>query len=124
MGPKVLKPLLRKINRNYINQFDFCWIPDTNQKINLSGNLSSFTNDRCFKIGPLSRFLKHNSNSKHNRYKFTAILSGPEPQRSILESKIINLFINFHQNVQLSQGKPLSKITKTKHRLFCSPKHG
>ena len=56
MGPKVLKPILRKINRNYINQFDFCWIPDTDQKINLSGDLSSYTNDRCFQIGPLSLF--------------------------------------------------------------------
>ena len=62
MGPKVLKPILRKINRNYINQFDFCWIPDTDQKINLSGDLSSYTNDRCFKIGPLSRFSKYEKN--------------------------------------------------------------
>ena len=112
MGPKVLKPLLRKINRNYINQFDFCWIPDTNQKINLSGKLSSFTNNSCFKIGPLSRFLNHNSISKQNKYKFTAILSGPEPQRSILESKIIHLFRQLPSKCAIIQGKPLSKNHK------------
>ena len=109
MGPKAFKAILRKINRNYINQFDFCWIPDTNQKINLSGDLSSYTNDRCFKIGPLSRFSKNEKKSNHYKYKFTAVLSGPEPQRSILESKIVNLFHQLPSECAIIQGKPLSK---------------
>lgn len=112
MGPKVLKPILRKINSNYINQFDFCWIPDTNQKINLSGNLSSYTNDRCLKIGPLSRFSKFEKKSNQYKYKYTAVLSGPEPQRSILESKIINLFHQLPSKCAIIQGKPLSKNYK------------
>ena len=116
MGPKLLKPILRKINRNYINQFDFCWIPDTNQKINLSGNLSSFTNNKCFKIGPLSRFSKHKRKSVPNKYKFTAVLSGPEPQRSILESKIVNLFHQLPSECAIIRGKPLSKNHK-KHNI-------
>ena len=43
-------------------------------------------------VGPLSRFPKNGGIAVSLKYKFLFILSGIEPQRSILEKKILNLF--------------------------------
>ena len=74
MGPLILKPIFRFINRGYINRFDFV-DSDTSEKINLSGELSSYENNNCFRIGPQSRFNTALKISNHT-YKYTAILSG------------------------------------------------
>lgn len=79
------------INRKLINKFSRCWIPDyADPKMSLSGELSSYNKDllgNVVHIGPLSRF---NSPADHvYKYDVVCILSGPEPQRSIFENKVI-----------------------------------
>jgi len=74
---------LQKINFKYIQKFDECWVPDSNTH-QLSGQLSK-ANDSPFKcqyIGALSRF---ESLEKTEDLDVLAIVSGPEPQRSIFE---------------------------------------
>lgn len=97
-------PVVRSIgnwlNRKMIQQFDECWIPDFEGSPNLSGKLShgnfTFNNNTLTKyIGALSRIEKINS---HIKRKAIIILSGPEPQRTFLEEKILSqaLELPFH----------------------------
>jgi uncharacterized protein (TIGR00661 family) len=99
--------LLHKKNLNYINQFDECWVPDADGKNNLSGDLAHKYElpKNTFFTGALSRFehsnLTHSTKSmlsedevlrvtaSSNEYDIMAIISGPEPQRSIFEELVI-----------------------------------
>ncbi len=82
-----------KLHRMIIKKFDECWVPDVDDIINLSGKLGHMENpDFDLKyIGPLSRFEKKELPQK---YDLMVILSGPEPQRSILE-KILQHEVSF-----------------------------
>ncbi len=77
-----------KIHQHIINQYDECWIPDSRGKKNLTGKLSSYKSKKIKTkyIGALSRFKKE---EKQILYDYLVILSGPEPQRSILEDILI-----------------------------------
>ena len=83
--------LTTKIHEFYIQKFNECWIPDNDGSPNLSGELGHYYNG--FKhlryIGPLSRLHKRNLPLK---YDLMVILSGPEPQRTLLEQKLIAAF--------------------------------
>lgn len=88
-------PLFRQIgnwlNRKMIQRFDECWIPDFEGESNLSGKLShgnfSLKNTFTRYIGSLSRMEKVEKKIKR---KAIIILSGPEPQRTFLEKKILH----------------------------------
>ena len=82
--------LLQKINYRYIRRFNYCWIPDTaDENNNLAGELShpAYMPDTLSRyIGPLSRIQKENIPPSG---RLLVLLSGPEPQRSIFEKKIL-----------------------------------
>lgn len=87
------------VNHFFLNQFHEIWIPDFETSPNLSGRLShgNFPKSILQKmryITPLSRFAKNNENTKKKAQKchfdLTVILSGIEPQRTILENKILS----------------------------------
>ena len=73
-----------KLHQNIIKKFSECWIPDFKEKPNLSGKLGHLKeSDLNLKyIGPISRLEKKDLPIKYN---LMVILSGPEPQRTILE---------------------------------------
>lgn len=77
-----------KIHTYFISKFNQCWIPDTHKTPNLSGKLGHLENPlkNTIYIGPLSRFEKK---SLPIQYDLMVILSGPEPQRTLLEEKLI-----------------------------------
>ena len=84
------KKQINQINQRYIEKFTACWIPYYADKTTrLSGVLTDTSN--CFPnvhfIGPLSRLKKGNASQK--KYRLLVLLSGPEPQRSILEEKLL-----------------------------------
>ena len=93
-----------KLHQRIIEKHDECWIPDYEQTPNLSGKLSYIKNTKLHLkyIGPLSRFRKAESESK---YHVMLLLSGPEPQRQILEEKLIHAFKTYNGNLILIQGK-------------------
>jgi uncharacterized protein (TIGR00661 family) len=73
-----------------IRKFTECWVPDFEGTFNLGGRLSHPDHRLPFPlryIGPLSRFEPCNQEAE-NDY-ILVILSGPEPQRSILESMLL-----------------------------------
>lgn len=112
--------LLEKIIKKYLDHFDEIWIPDVEGVDNLSGDLShkkSLSENYKF-IGPLSRFTNLVSHLEPSRridnfeYDFMAILSGPEPQRSIFEQIILKQIENTELKGILVRGQPgeISKL--------------
>lgn len=99
--------LLQRLNYQYINRFTECWIPDDAARPGLAGALSHPLNPPSLPLrylGPLSRF---NGNGKPQSQKhLLLILSGPEPQRTILEEKLIAQVSSYSFPVLLIRGLP------------------
>ena len=95
--------LSTKMHQNIINRFDECWVPDSFGDDNLSGTLSQTRGISIpvKYIGPLSRFKKSESTLK---YDLMVLLSGPEPQRTILEELLSKTLIDFNGNILFVKG--------------------
>lgn len=91
------------IQQYFIKKFDRCWVPDTSGSQALSGILSSTEkpDTRVDYIGTLSRF---NPKDLPQKWKAMILLSGPEPQRSILEDKLKTAFKKFNGQVLMVRG--------------------
>jgi hypothetical protein len=99
------------MHRAIIKKYSFCFIPDLPGELNLSGRLShglKLPGNVRF-AGIFSRFSEtgiiRNENSselKHN----TVILSGPEPQRTILRQKLISVLKDRIPSTVLLEGRP------------------
>ena len=92
-----------KLHQKYIKKFDECWIPDAKGKKNLSGILGHLNklNENIKYIGPLSRFEKKNL---PKQYDYLLLLSGPEPQRTILEELLLKEFEESPAKILLIRG--------------------
>ena len=124
-GLKAIEPLSYRAHRRIIRRYNSCWIPDSGGKTNLSGDLShKFKKPgNATYIGPLSRFMDydHVLTERDDRFTFdlVAIVSGPEPQRSIFEH-IVRRESDKHpgMKVALLQGIPEnSELTDIHDRL-------
>lgn len=100
------------LHRWIINRYDYCMIPDLPGIDNLSGmlshNLKLPANVRY--TGIMSRF--ENASGSAGRFDFphnTVILSGPEPQRSILRQKLISALKHFKTVTVILEGRPDKK---------------
>jgi uncharacterized protein (TIGR00661 family) len=86
-----LQGAVRQINEKYMRKFTRCWIPDFPDARSLAGDLILFgkihSAIRVDYIGPLSRFTA--SSQPVKKYNVAAIFSGPEPQRTLLENKVV-----------------------------------
>ncbi len=98
-----LNPFARFLNRFWLKKYDMVWIPDNEGKPNLSGVLShGVPLERVEYLGVLARMKKENLPIK---YGLIAVLSGPEPQRSLLEEKIIHQIRKVDSPYLIVQGK-------------------
>lgn len=99
----ILSESLQKINFKYIQKFDECWVPDSDTH-QLSGQLSKAYNSlfKCQYIGALSRF---ESLEKTEDLDVLAIVSGPEPQRSMFEELLKKQLIDSKLKAVLVLGK-------------------
>lgn len=82
--------ILYKLHCFFIEKYDECWIPDNKGVDNLSGDLThlkAIPMNASF-IGILSRFSNLEFELQRILYDVVVVLSGPEPQRSILSKKI------------------------------------
>lgn len=96
--------LSTKAHQNIINKFDECWVPDIEGESNLSGILGHLKT-ATFPIkylGVLSRMKKL---ELIIRYDILVILSGPEPQRTLLEELLIKKLRGKNKSVLLVQGR-------------------
>ncbi len=101
----VFAGVLHKLTARYMSRFSECWIPDLNTKENLSGDLAHKEKlpQNCFFIGPLSRF-GFSGQVEGGRYDLVIALSGPEPQRSVFEKKILSQLPGIPGRILLLQG--------------------
>ena len=95
--------LSTKMHQRIINNFDECWVPDYKGNNNLSGILGHPENTSIPTkyIGPLSRFNKIETPKKYN---LLVLLSGPEPQRTLLEEKLFSELRKYKENVVFIRG--------------------
>lgn len=93
-----------KIQQKYIAEFDECWIPDIPAKGNLSGKMGHFsaTANNVKYIGVLSRFQKKKTRIT---YDLAVVLSGPEPQRTLLENILLEHLKHSDKKVIFVRGK-------------------
>jgi uncharacterized protein (TIGR00661 family) len=91
------------LHQHIIKKHNECWIPDVEGTPNLTGKLGHVENpDFILKyIGPLSRMQKKEA---AKLYDLMIILSGPEPQRGILEEKLIEELLRYKGNVVFIKG--------------------
>lgn len=74
------------VNKNMISKFNECWVPDYEGTKNLSGILShSWKVPNMYYIGPLTA---RETTNCPMIYDIVAIISGPEPQRTIFEKEL------------------------------------
>jgi uncharacterized protein (TIGR00661 family) len=104
--------LLRQIILSHIRNFNECWIPDNEGHFNLSGDLSHKypLPPATFFIGPLSRFTSVVA-ATNSQYDVMAIISGPEPQRSIFEVLLLIQLFKSDLKCLLVSGKPETTLT-------------
>ena len=92
-----------KIHQKIIKRFNECWVPDNIGEDNLSGKLGHVeVHGIPIKyIGPLSRF---NRVERPLKYDLMVLLSGPEPQRTMLENVLLKKLKAFKGNIVFVKG--------------------
>lgn len=92
-----------KLHQLVIKRYNACWIPDTNGQLNLTGKLGHLENHslNLRYLGPLSRMHKM---PLPIQYDLMIILSGPEPQRGLLESHLIEEVKRFDGKIVFIKG--------------------
>jgi UDP-N-acetylglucosamine transferase subunit ALG13 len=86
----VFEDMLNRFNHRMLNRFDECWIPDEEGEDNLTGELSSaeINIPKRF-IGTLSTVRALPDVEKD--IPILCVLSGPEPQRTILQTELSSI---------------------------------
>lgn len=93
-----------KLHRQIIKKYTECWVPDFEEKPNLTGKLGHLKKPEfdLRYIGPLSRLQKKELPKKND---LMVLLSGPEPQRTLLENRLKNEVKLFGKKVLFVKGK-------------------
>jgi uncharacterized protein (TIGR00661 family) len=104
-----------KMHQFFIRKFNECWVPDVKEIPNLTGKLGhlSKTNLKLKYIGILSRLEKQDLPIVND---LMIILSGPEPQRTLLEDKLIFELNDYEGKVVFIKGKVEPEQTKTEQK--------
>jgi len=123
---KFLEPVAAWLNRKIISNFDLCLVPDYPGNENLSGRLSHHLKlpDNVFYMGPLSRFSGATTgepkiNLPHPYY--CLILSGPEPQRSLLFEKITSVLSGIHLVILSGSPAPFAPANRDDITVITNP---
>lgn len=101
-----LSNFINKLNHKHIQKFDQCWVPDSENHC-LSGQLSTTAtaiNSRY--TGVLSRFKLL---EKTEQLEVLAIVSGPEPQRTLFENELKKQLLKCGKKALIVLGKPEEK---------------
>jgi len=121
--PKQLKfaeYFIYRINRFFIYKYDRCWIPDNKSLPYIAGDLSHKypLNGKTSFVGLLSRFSNENiklENEFKKHFEITAIVSGPEPERTRFEQLLLNQMQKLNCCCLLVKGKPLEEPHRRKY---------
>lgn len=112
---RFLQWLTNALLKRALQKFEAVWVPDAQESPHLSGELSHPPPSglAVHYIGPLSRMQPDNA-PKEAEYDVAVVLSGPEPQRTLLEQRLLEQALSMpDQHFIFIQGK-----TKTKQHHF------
>jgi hypothetical protein len=103
--------ILKQIHDHFIKQFTACWIPDVFSLPNLSGKLGhpAHLPSNSSYLGPISRMIPMETAGKLD---LLVILSGPEPQRTLLENILMVQLQKFSGTYLLVRGLPGEEPTQ------------
>jgi UDP-N-acetylglucosamine transferase subunit ALG13 len=117
--------LLNKRLHQWISKFNQCWIPDERENGGIAGILSHPPVPRPLSLvpcpltylGPLSRLTKQNCTEQN---QILVLLSGPEPQRSLLEQKLLEQIKQIDEKFLFVRGLPSAshKLENTRNVHF------
>lgn len=123
------EPIAERIHARIICRYDECWVPDYEGEPNLAGELSHPVKKRVEVkyIGPLSRLpgrgkpvvptdqprqacapgraISHAAEVPGEAFDVVAVLSGLEPQRSMLEREVMQEWLGKEEKVLIIRGK-------------------
>jgi uncharacterized protein (TIGR00661 family) len=104
---KFLEQLLQKINYHFINRFSCCWVPDAEGEKNVAGILShpkTLPNIPVNYMGIITRMTP--TLNAIDGYQYCFLLSGPEPQRTLLENQIVSILPQLSGSIIIVRGLP------------------
>ncbi len=112
-APRVLRfceGLVYRLHRFALRNFSEIWIADHQEEPNLSGLLTHPTPlpVRASFIGPVSRFsgIQPVKPEDAGRFEVLALVSGPEPQRTLFEELLTKRFLRTGQTAVVLRGLP------------------
>jgi uncharacterized protein (TIGR00661 family) len=107
-GHPLTEKWVQKIHYYFIKKYTNCWVPDFQGNENFAGELShpGILPTNVKYIGGLSRF--QFSTTFEKKYYLIIILSGPEPQRTLLEKILLKQIDSIQQKILFVRGLPNS----------------
>jgi hypothetical protein len=120
----LIEKIIQRLNYRMINRFSECWVPDYASGKSLAGILShpaALPKVPVHYLGGLSRLSAESEQVK--KFDLLIIISGPEPQRTILEKQLFAELEHFEGTVLFIRGLPgkesflpdLPKVTVRSH---------
>ncbi len=112
---KMIDTIVNKKLHKWISKFNQCWIPDQAEDGGIAGKLShppapySLSPIPLTYLGPLSRLTPKEEIQPN---KIVILLSGPEPQRSLLEEKILEQIKAINEQFLVIRGLPNDAIQR------------
>ncbi len=95
--------LSSKAHQKVIRKFDECWVPDIEGPGNLSGKLGHLKKP-SFSVKYIGLLSRMKRKELPVVYDILCVLSGPEPQRSMLEDKLVGSLDGTDKKVMLVRG--------------------
>ena len=115
-----LEALASKCHSQLYKHYKEIWVPDYAGTPNLSGLLGhpEHIDSRVKYIGPLSRFDNYSPSKTDlfpSGYDVIAVLSGPEPQRTLFEQQIMSQYIGSSDQILIIRGLTDAPQTTIRH---------
>lgn len=109
-----LQWMAQQLLRRALQKFDAVWVPDEAGESNLAGELSHppLHSPPTRYLGILSRFSTETPQptKQDQRLTIAVVLSGPEPQRTVLEQILLEQALALPQQFVFVQGKPHANL--------------
>lgn len=115
---KWIEPVVNALNHQRIRKFDHCWVPDVASD-RITGKLTKAHSLKVTYIGMLSRLEQTEQTEK--KYHLLILLSGPEPQRTVMEQVIVKQLHTLPQKtIALVRGLPASGAPAPDYGVHCT----
>ena len=117
----IISKIINSVNRILLQNFEEIWVPDYIGKESLGGRLSqdiqpSLSHKLTF-IGPLSRLYPCSQTLQKVDSHILVLLSGPEPQRTILQDLLLLQFQNFSGKIVFVCGTSYAQIKDVRQNI-------